>query len=129
MTGAFDRDLFGNPLRRRYPNFPGHRGVDTSIVAANALASNLGALQSLTLDFIAACGPSGATSDECARGLCIDRLSIRPRTTELSLKGLIIDSGRRRFNVSGKLAIVWIAAESRHELCSSTCSGLGHSRG
>jgi hypothetical protein len=40
----------------------------------------------------------------------MDRWSIQPRTTELCRKGLIRDSGQRRRNATGKLAIVWIAA-------------------
>jgi hypothetical protein len=107
MTGAFDRDLFGHPLRGKYPNSPGHRGIDTSMGAANALASSLGPLQSLTFSYIAGCGASGATSDECAAGLGLDRRTIQPRTSELKLKGLITDSGLRRRNATHKLAIVW----------------------
>lgn len=111
MSGAFERDLFGRRPATTYPDSPGHRGIDTSIEAADALASRLGTLQKLTLDFIARRGAFGATSDECAAGLGIDRGSIQPRTSELSRKGLIIDSGLRRLNATRKRAIVWSLPE------------------
>lgn len=116
MSSAFHRDMFGQAARAKYPDAPGHLGVDTSIEAAHALACRLGPLQSLILDFIARRGPSGATSDERAAGLGIDRGSIQPRTTELSRKGLIIDSGLRRFSATGRRAIVWCLPEMGPEV-------------
>lgn len=93
-----------------YPDAPGHRGVDTSIAAANATAPILGRLQRLALQAIREAGWLGLTADELAARLGIDRWSIQPRTSELKRKGLIRDSGLRRRNASGKLAIVWVAA-------------------
>lgn len=113
MSGAFDRDLFGHVARAMYPDSPGHRGVETSIEAADALASRLGPLQSLTLDFITLRGALGATSDECAAGLGIDRGAVQPRTSELSRNGLIVDSRLRRLNATGKRAIVWSLPQFR----------------
>lgn len=113
MSGGFDRDLFGHAVGAKYPDSPGHRGVETSIESADALASRLGTLQNLTLNFIARCGAVGATSDECAAGLGIDRGSVQPRTSELSRKGLIVDSRLRRLNATGKRAIVWSLPEFR----------------
>jgi hypothetical protein len=55
-------------------------------------------------------GTQGLTADELAARLNMDRWSIQPRTSELKRKGLIRDSGQRRKNATGKLAIVWIAA-------------------
>ena len=91
-----------------YPDAPGHRGVDTSIAAAEAIAPNLGRLQRLAETTIRAAGPDGLTADELAARLDMERWSIQPRTTELSRKGMIRDSGRRRRNVTGKVAIVWV---------------------
>jgi hypothetical protein len=112
MSSAFERDLFGH-VASKYPHSPGHRGVETNIEAADSLASRLGTLQNLTLNFIARRGAFGATSDECTAGLGIDRGSVQPRTSELSRKGLIIDSGLRRRNGTGKRAIVWSLPEFR----------------
>lgn len=58
---------------------------------------------------IRAAGPRGLTADELAQRLDMDRYSIEPRTSELRRKGLIRDSGRRRKNASGKMAIVWVS--------------------
>lgn len=93
-----------------YPDAPGHRHVDTSRAAADALAPKLGRLQRIAEATIRAAGPNGLTADELAARLNMDRWSIQPRTSELRRKGLIRDSGQRRPNVTGKLAIVWIAA-------------------
>jgi len=96
-----------------YPNAPGHRGVDTSIAAANALAPKLGRLQKMALQAIRDAMAHGRTADELAAILGMDRWSIQPRTSELSRKGLIRDSGQRRRNATGKMAIVWIATNLR----------------
>ena len=93
-----------------YPNAPGHRNVDTSIAAANALAPKLGRLQRMALQAIRDAGWLGLTADELAARMDMDRWSIQPRTSELKRKGLIRDSGQRRPNATGKMAIVWIAA-------------------
>lgn len=93
-----------------YPNAPGHRNVDTSMAAADALAPKLGRLQDMALEAIRDVGWHGLTADELAARLDMDRWSIQPRTSELKRKGLIRDSGQRRPNSTGKLAIVWIAA-------------------
>lgn len=92
-----------------YPDAPGHRHVDTSIAAAVALAPKLGRLQQMALGAIRDAGWLGLTADELAARLGMDRWSIQPRTSELRRKGLIRDSGQRRPNGTGKLAIVWIA--------------------
>lgn len=93
-----------------YPDAPGHRNVETSIAAADAIAPKLGRLQRMALGAIRDAGGHGLTADELAARLNVDRWSIQPRASELKRKGLIRDSGRRRRNCSGKLAIVWIAA-------------------
>ena len=93
-----------------YPDAPGHRNVDTSIAAAEALAPKLGRLQRMAEDAIRDAGWLGLTADELAAQLNMDRWSIQPRTSELKRKGLIRDSGQRRPNCTGKKAIVWTAA-------------------
>lgn len=93
----------------RYPDDPGHRGVETSVAAAEAIAPCLGNLQRLTLAAIRTAGSNGRTAHETCDTLVIDRAAIQPRLSELRRKGLIVDSGRRRKNASGKSAIVWTA--------------------
>ncbi len=63
----------------------------------------------MALEAIRAAGAHGFTADELAAWLELERWTIQPRTSELSRKGLIRDSGRRRPNATGKLAIVWVA--------------------
>lgn len=93
-----------------YPDAPGHRNVETSIAAAQAFAPKLGRLQRLAQGAISDAGPNGLTADELAARLNMDRWSVQPRTSELKRKGLIRDSGQRRLNCTGKLAIVWVVA-------------------
>lgn len=92
-----------------YPDAPGHRHVDTSIAAADALAPKLGRLQRMTEATIRNAGWLGLTADELAATVGMERWSIQPRTSELRRKGLIRDSGQRRPNATGKMAIVWVA--------------------
>jgi hypothetical protein len=93
-----------------YPDAPGHRNIETSVAAADALAPRLGRLQRMAQAAIRDAGGRGLTADELAARLDMDRWSVQPRTSELRRRGLIRDSGKRRPNVTGKLAIVWIAA-------------------
>lgn len=95
-------DLFS--YAATYPRAPGFRHTDTSYDAAQAIAPSAATLRAKVLRLLAD-GP--LTADECADRLRIDRLSIRPRLTELKLAGSVIDSGERRLNASYKRAIVW----------------------
>ena len=98
------------PGAQGYPDTPGHRGVDTSIMAAKAVAGIAGPLRRLVYKAIFAAGPRGLTTDEIAAALAMPRYSVQPRTTELKHGRRIHDSGRRRPNASGCNAIVWVAA-------------------
>jgi hypothetical protein len=113
MTDAHELDLFAYSPPPDYPDAPGHRGVSTSIEAAQAIAPKIGRLQRLALDAIANREGRGATADELAELLELDRYSIQPRTSELRQKGMIVDSGLRRFNATGKRAIVWVTPDHR----------------
>jgi len=95
-----------------YPNEAGHRGVDTSIAAAQSINGDLPQLQRMVRDVIANAGPRGATGDEIAAALDWNRFRVRPRTSELRTAKRIADSGRRRKNAaSGVAAIVWVLPE------------------
>ena len=109
------QDLFGNAVPLEYPDAPGHRGVATSIEAADAMAPKIGRLQRLALDTIAGRAALGATADEVAELTGLDRWSIQPRTSELRRKSMIVDSGLRRRNATGKNAIVWVLPEHKRE--------------
>jgi hypothetical protein len=108
MTCAHEPNLFAI-----YPDAPGHRGVATSIEAADAIAPKIGRLQRMTLEAIAVRGAFGCTADEVSDLLGVDHRSTQPRATELKLKGLIVDSGLRRLNATGRRAIVWVTPENK----------------
>lgn len=93
-----------------YPIAPGHRGIDTSVEAAEAAARVAGRLRRLVYRTIHEAGSQGLTTDEIASALRMPRYSVQPRTTELKHGRGIRDSGRRRRNESGCKAIVWVAA-------------------
>jgi hypothetical protein len=98
-----------NAYYHDYPDTPGHRGVDTSIEAADAIAPHSGRLERMVLFAIREVGDSGLTSEELADRLAIDFGSVQPRTSELRRKGLIEDRGARRPNRKGRRTIVWCA--------------------
>lgn len=92
-----------------YPATPGHRGIDTSVSAAEAVAGIAGPMRRLVYKTIFTAGAHGLTTDEIAQALGMPRYSVQPRTTELRHHRRIKDSGRRRPNASGCRAIVWVA--------------------
>jgi len=94
-----------------YPDAPGHRWVDTSMVAAADISPKCGRLQRLALEAIRDSGFVGLTADELVSRLKVDRYTIQPRTSELRHMGLIADSKQRRRNRTGKRAIVWTVPE------------------
>ena len=89
-----------------YPAQPGARDRDTSIAAAEAIASKAPTLRAATLAAFQHFH-AGLTADEAAAVLGASILSIRPRVTELTRMGELEDSGVRRPNHSGKAAVVW----------------------
>jgi hypothetical protein len=110
MAGAVDQlDLLD------YPNTPGWRDRETSIEAAEELAGSVTDLRQTVLADIKSAGAYGRTADEVATRTGIDRLTVRPRVTELGNLNLIHDGGQRRPNESGRKAIVWIAGAKQQE--------------
>jgi predicted ArsR family transcriptional regulator len=101
-------DLFEHA--ERYPNAPGYRQTDTSKAAADSMKPTSNLLQRKVLSLLtpALC----LTADEAADLMGEDKLSIRPRFTELKALGKIEDTGLRRRNESGRSAIVWRLARS-----------------
>jgi predicted transcriptional regulator len=100
----------------KYPSEPGFKGdAETSREAAEAMQSKCGRLQQIAFCHIRAAGASGYTADELAEAMGMDRWTVQPRTSELKAKGLIVDSGQRRRNVTGKRAVVWTLPEYKQE--------------
>ena len=97
----------------RYPHHPGAKRAGTSQATADDIAPRAPTLRQATLAvYQAAEIPGGGqygwlTADEAAFVLGQSVLAIRPRITELARLNELVDSGLRRRNASGKLAIVW----------------------
>lgn len=88
-----------------YPDKAGWKARQTAKEAAQGADKKAPRLRRLCKQRLALAGPS--TADECAALLQEDKLSIRPRFSELVALGEIEDSGFRRKNASGRMAIVW----------------------
>jgi hypothetical protein len=94
-----------------YPDTPGfYAGApETSRHAAASVTDAAKNREALALRLITAMGGYGATADEVADRLGWDeRYSSRPRLSTLHADGKIIDSGKRRRGVSGRMQAVWI---------------------
>jgi len=87
-----------------YPVSPGFKREGTSELSAKQSSCNSRKLQALVLHQLER---SDLTADECAFRLGEDKLSIRPRFSELQAMDLIVETDLRRKNESGKSAIVW----------------------
>jgi predicted transcriptional regulator len=85
-----------------YPNVAGFKRFGTSSEAAQSVDAKT--LRAKVLEEL--CNGPG-TADELALRLRVDKLSIRPRCSELAALGQIEDSGQRHLNSSNKRAIVW----------------------
>jgi predicted ArsR family transcriptional regulator len=86
-----------------YPHQAGHKGAETSQAAARSI--NAAGLRAKVLKALRNLGD--ATADEAADYLKIDKLSIRPRFSELQDMGKVVQTRLRRMNASGRSAVVW----------------------
>lgn len=87
-----------------YPEDPGYKRPGTSEEAAESIVNEA---QTIRERVYVALATQPATADEMADLLGLDKLSVRPRFSELDRASRIEDSGLRRRNRSGKRAIVW----------------------
>lgn len=91
-----------------YPDTPGHKGRDTGRGAAAGMEPKAGTIRARVL---AAIRERPGTPEEIAERIGEPVMNTRPRTSELSVLGLIEDSGERRQAMGGRMAIVWQAKE------------------
>jgi predicted ArsR family transcriptional regulator len=95
-----------------YPVAAGFKGpAETGRQAAQSI--DAGTLRARVLAELSN-GPG--TADEIAFRLRVDKLSIRPRCSELAAMGKIEDSGVRRENSSGRRAVVWQIAATQQRM-------------
>lgn len=85
-----------------YPHTAGWTEPTTSRDAAQSI--DAGTLRAIVIDALERFGPM--TADECAERLQMDRLSIRPRFTELKEMGMVRETDQRHRNKSGRMAKV-----------------------
>lgn len=100
MNTLFDMDTYAPS----YPHLAGHQATDTSRDAAPLDAATIRAKVLSTFK-----DSAPMTADECAERMRLSILTIRPRCTELKRLGLLRDTGKRRPNASGKMAMVLTA--------------------
>ena len=88
----------------RYPNTPGYKRSGTSRQAAMSMTK---VAQILKAQVLRVLKRKNSTTDEAAKAMHKDILSVRPRFSELYRARRIQKTKKRRANRSGKLAIVW----------------------
>lgn len=89
-----------------YPQACGSKREGTSRQAAQQMQATAPTLRDKVL---AALRQRPLTADETAAAIGKTILATRPRLSELSAAGLIVETSKRRRNSSGKLAAVWRA--------------------
>ena len=94
-----------------YPYSPGHKEVDTSIEAAEAIKEGVETIRNKVFNVIANKGSFGATADEVAELLNYSPFTVRPRVTEL-FKLNKIERKDKRKNSSQKTAYVYVVSKT-----------------
>lgn len=89
--------------RGTHPGFA--TSSDTSRDAAASILPTLAGRQAAVLEQLRQRGPS--TGEEIADAMRRPTYVVLPRIRELALRGLVIDTGKRRTNRSGRSASVW----------------------
>ena len=88
----------------KYPQSPGYKKRETSKQAAEDIKPSAETLRNQVYQILKS---RELSADQCAELMEEDKLSIRPRFSELAKMGKIEDSGKRTLNRSGKRAVVW----------------------
>lgn len=99
MQDEFDFD--------KYPNVAGHRGVRTSIQSAEEINPYISRIKKMIAIELESVFPDGLTGTELALKLKKNILTIRPRTTEMKLLGIIMDTEKTKKNDAGKPEIIY----------------------
>jgi hypothetical protein len=94
-----------------YGGTPPHEHVDTSEEAAERARAHAERQRAQVWAFIYGKGENGATDEELQIEMHLEGNSQRPRRRELSLAGLVVETGRRRLTTKGRWARVRVARE------------------
>lgn len=84
---------------------------DTSKKAAESIVNSLTTLQADVLAYASDKGPEGFTDEELSQDFHCFGSTYRSRRSELTKKGMIVPTEKRRKMQSGRSAIVWIHKE------------------
>lgn len=104
--------LFDLPLFGALVMAPAQASRPTSVAAAESVDAVRERQAQQILAFLRKRKETGATIEEIARGTGLSVQTVCGRRWELENKlGLVVDSGRRRLNRTGRSAIVWVADE------------------
>ena len=111
MTGPTAQpDLFGN-RPGRYPHGPGHRGVRTSVIAAESMMPHVSATQGRILIELRKVGAGGMTYTEIMSATALGAPTVCGRMCELVEAKLVKISDKTRPTPSRRPARVYVAAE------------------
>ena len=85
---------------------------DTAFAAADSMLGIATIREVSALELVRLRAALGAPADEVADGLgWVERYSARPRLSMLRARGAIVDSGKRRKGVSGRMQAVWVVPQ------------------
>lgn len=107
-------DLFATSAKHktigRYPNGPGHRGVDTSVKAAKSVRAQVPFMHTRILSFLVDCGRGGAVYTEIANRCRMPVPTVCGRMKELTQgdDAAVRVSVRRRKTSNGGSARVYV---------------------
>jgi len=102
------KDLFNSLLYGAQGNVPYERGSDTSREAAHAISDeSLTRMEQRVYEQFCAF-PDGLTDEQVEAATGMRHQSASARRRGLVLKGRLKDSGKRRKNLSGSSAAVWV---------------------
>lgn len=104
--------LYGDqPAPFIYNDGPGHRGVSTSVAAAESMRAHVGPIQQRILDYFRVQGTHGCTYAEVMAGCQLGAPTVTARLRELAEARLIKISDKTRNSPSGRACRVYILSE------------------
>lgn len=95
---------------RDYPAHPGSRRSGPSEDAADSMVDAAKAQRAKCYAALIEAEKTGRSGDQIAERIGMENWKVRPRLSELHRDRIILDSGRRAINASGRKATIWVAA-------------------
>lgn len=106
-----------------------HNKTDTSIAAAESMEGHASRMEAIVLKIVRDSFEIGRTDEEIE--LTLSRLGIpwrraSARRRMLVIRGAVYDSGQRRKNHTGRMAIVWFSGKDPSPVIVKHCPTCGH---